>query len=251
MKKSKVQETSLLAMFIAIIVAMTFIPYVGYISIPGGLSITTLHIPVIVAVVLLKKYWTGLVIGTAWGLTCWINALLNATADAVIFYNPLISVLPRAIAGVLIIAFYKLAVYLCSKNKLCISLLSSIIQFAVAIFMLLLGKNVSDNIWIGIAVAAIAYFITTAIMIYYSEKLIDKAITPALFACIMGTLSHTALVLTAMSVFGSGVIAIEGLIQSILSTVIALNGTVEITAAIFVAVPCILALNKATTKNKI
>jgi hypothetical protein len=43
---------TLMAIFITIIIVMAFIPYTGYISY-GVLSITTLNIPVIIAIIML------------------------------------------------------------------------------------------------------------------------------------------------------------------------------------------------------
>lgn len=92
----RMTSTAILA---AIIIAFTFIPYVGYI-VYGGLSITTLHIPVILGAIVLGP-GAGLILGTVWGITCLIYAAMNGTADAIIFLNPLISVLPRILVGYL------------------------------------------------------------------------------------------------------------------------------------------------------
>lgn len=88
---------SITAMFCAIITAMTFIPYVGYITY-GLLSITTLHVVAILGAVLLGPA-RGTFIGFWWGVTCLLYALVNGTADAAIFINPLISVVPRIFVG--------------------------------------------------------------------------------------------------------------------------------------------------------
>ncbi len=95
-----------LALFSAIIIVMTFVPYVGYIMY-GGLSITTLHIPVIIGAVLLGPL-PGLVLGLVWGVTCLIYAVMQGTFDAVIFLNPMISVVPRVIVGFAAGIYYQL-----------------------------------------------------------------------------------------------------------------------------------------------
>ncbi|MCI9415423.1 MAG: ECF transporter S component [Clostridiales bacterium] len=99
MNKSKDQMTklTLTAMFFAIIIALTFIPYTGYI-VYGLLSITTIHVVVILGAVVLGPA-RGTLLGLVWGITCLLYALMNGTADAVIFLDPRISVIPRILVG--------------------------------------------------------------------------------------------------------------------------------------------------------
>lgn len=102
-------------MFAAIVIVMTVVPYTGYISItPAGISITTLHIPVILcAVVLGWKY--GILIGGVWGVTCLVKAFLEPLPGNVPFQNPLISVAPRIVVGLVAAAVFAL---LASKTKM-------------------------------------------------------------------------------------------------------------------------------------
>lgn len=99
-KKMNVKKLVLAAVFIAIIIVMTAVPYTGYITyLPGGIAITTLHIPVIIGAVFLGwKY--GALLGGVWGLTCVVKAYLNPEAGNIPFQNPLVSVLPRIIVGI-------------------------------------------------------------------------------------------------------------------------------------------------------
>ena len=87
-----------LGMLSALIVIMTFVPYIGYISI-GALSITLLHIPLIIGACVLGVKG-GLALGAVWGITCIIKAATSpmAVTDP-LFTNPLVSLLPRVIAG--------------------------------------------------------------------------------------------------------------------------------------------------------
>ena len=86
----------LAAIFSAIIVVFTLIPNTGYIS-SGPVEITTLHIPVILGAVFLGwKY--GAMLGGVWGITCMLRAFTNPLW--IMFTNPLISVLPRILVGI-------------------------------------------------------------------------------------------------------------------------------------------------------
>ncbi len=111
LSSEKIRRLALAGMFTAIIIVMTVVPYTGYISYsPLSLSITTLHIPVILGAVFLGwKY--GAVLGGVWGLTCVIKAFLEPTPANVPFQNPLVSFLPRVIVGIVA----ALVFVLCSK----------------------------------------------------------------------------------------------------------------------------------------
>lgn len=105
-----------LAVLSAIIIMMTFVPYIGYISYGPGLSITLIHIPVMIGAIVLGPS-AGAILGGVWGISCIIKALTAPPSplDAAIFWNPLVSLIPRILAGLLAgLAFVGL-VYLCRK----------------------------------------------------------------------------------------------------------------------------------------
>ncbi len=85
----------------ALIIAMTFVPYLGYISY-GGLSITLIHIPVIIGACVLGVKG-GAVLGTVWGVSCIVKAVLSPPSplEGIIFKNPLVALIPRILAGAL------------------------------------------------------------------------------------------------------------------------------------------------------
>lgn len=87
------------AVLSAIIIAMTFVPYIGYISY-GALSITLIHIPVIIGACLIGVKG-GIALGSVWGVSCLIKAVLQPPTpiEGIIFKNPLISVIPRILMG--------------------------------------------------------------------------------------------------------------------------------------------------------
>ena len=249
MKKTNLKATifrlTLLSMFGAIIVAMTFIPYVGYITIPFGLSITTVHIIVILGAISLNSYSCGLILGSVWGVSCLLYAMVNGTADAAIFLDPRISVIPRMIVGVLVVAFYRLAL-LANKHKLTDILLKVLTIAAVSAFAGLLCQNIS-HITVASVIVGIVVAILFVSLFFFFEK--NKEYMPSLFATLCGTFSNTALVLTAINIFGGGaMVDLFGAIKNIFSVAIALNGTVEILAAAIIAAPCGIAIQKALSK---
>ncbi len=113
-----------LSMFVAIIIIMAFVPFLGYIPL-GPLKATTLHIPVIIASVVLgpKK---GAFLGFVFGLTSFINNSFISPSVISFVFTPLYSFgesggnllslvvcfLPRILVGVFPYYVYK------SINKL-------------------------------------------------------------------------------------------------------------------------------------
>lgn len=105
-----------LAVLSAIIIMMTFVPYIGYISYGPGLSITLIHIPVMIGAIVLGPS-AGAILGGVWGISCIIKALTAPPSplDAAIFWNPLVSLISRILAGLLAgLAFVGL-IRLCRK----------------------------------------------------------------------------------------------------------------------------------------
>lgn len=93
------------ALLSAVIVLMTFVPYLGYIAYGGLFSITLIHLPVIIGAVALGPKHAA-VLGLVWGISCWIKAIFMppSPVDGVIFRNPLMSIIPRVLCA-LVAAF--------------------------------------------------------------------------------------------------------------------------------------------------
>lgn len=106
MSNSKTRDMVLCAIFSAIIIVMTVVPFTGYISYGVVIEFTTLHIPVIIGAVALGwKY--GAILGGVWGLTCMMRAFTNVLWLP--FANPLISLVPRIIVGLVAGGVFALA----------------------------------------------------------------------------------------------------------------------------------------------
>lgn len=98
--KSKTLRMSVLAMFIAIIILQTTIPIIGYIPI-GPLEITIIPVTVVIATILMGTL-DGAIVGGVWGLITFIRAFAWPTSPlaAIVFVNPVVSVLPRILIAV-------------------------------------------------------------------------------------------------------------------------------------------------------
>ena len=96
----KIKELTQLAMLVALTIILGVIPNIGIIQI-GPVSLTILHIPVIIAA-LLFQVRGGTIVGLVFGLTSWFVASTRAiTPIDLLFVNPLVSVLPRLLFGAL------------------------------------------------------------------------------------------------------------------------------------------------------
>lgn len=96
----KIYRMVVIALFAAIIIVQNFVPFLGYIPF-GPLNITTIHLTVIVAALILGPKDGGIV-GGIWGLITFIRAFVWPTSPlaVIVFVNPLVSVLPRILIGV-------------------------------------------------------------------------------------------------------------------------------------------------------
>lgn len=114
-KKFKTIDLAILGIFSALIIILAFTP-IGMISF-GIVSATTVHIPVIIgAVVLGIKY--GFILGLVMGLASLVRAAtMPVSVLDPLFVNPLVSVVPRVLIGVVTAAVFALLMKLFKNNK--------------------------------------------------------------------------------------------------------------------------------------
>lgn len=99
MQKRKAYRTAILGILIAIIFVQSMVPFLGFIP-TGFINITIIHITVIVAAIVLGPK-DGAIVGLVWGIGTLIRAFTSPTSiiDTTVFTNPIVSVLPRVIVG--------------------------------------------------------------------------------------------------------------------------------------------------------
>ncbi|MEG0328382.1 MAG: ECF transporter S component [Erysipelothrix sp.] len=95
----KTKELTLNALFISMTILLAVVPNLGMITV-GPVSITIMHIPVIVAGLVLG-FKSGVLNATVFGISALLIAATRPTGVLdVLFVNPLVSVLPRVIFGI-------------------------------------------------------------------------------------------------------------------------------------------------------
>lgn len=98
--KSELANLSFDGLLIALIMILAFVPQVGYLTIVPGLSLTLIHLPVLLGAMVGGRR-KGLLLGTAFGFTSFIQALGNGTGLNALFALPYISIPPRMLFGYL------------------------------------------------------------------------------------------------------------------------------------------------------
>lgn len=97
--KSNTYRLTIRAILMAIIFVQGMVPFLGFIPL-GFTSLTIIHITVIIAAVTLGTK-DGMFVGLIWGITTMIRAWTSPTTplDTLIFTNPIVSVIPRILVG--------------------------------------------------------------------------------------------------------------------------------------------------------
>ncbi|MGM9903978.1 integral membrane protein [Enterococcus sp. 10A9_DIV0425] len=97
--KNKTFRLVLRAILLAIIIVQAMVPWLGFIPL-GFISLTIIHITVITAAVVLGPK-DGMLIGLFWGIATIVRAYAMPTTpfDTLVFTNPVISVVPRILVG--------------------------------------------------------------------------------------------------------------------------------------------------------
>jgi uncharacterized membrane protein len=177
------------AMFLAIIAVMTFVPYVGYIQI-GLISFTLIHLPVLIGAALFG-WRRGLMYGIFFGLGSLIKATTYPGTIDFLFVNPLISVLPRAVFGLVAGLAFSLArklpkIYLKGGFIAVLSFLLTALHTFLVLTMLVIVYRPelevflnSSVTWVGLALGGL---ITTGALI---EAAIAAIITPTVVLLII------------------------------------------------------------------
>ena len=108
-KKLEVRKMAIIGVLSAISIMLSMTP-LGFIPI-GPTSATIMHIPVIIGAVL-EGPVVGIIVGFIFGATSLIRNLTMPTITSFALINPLVSILPRVLIGIVAYYFYKMAVKL-------------------------------------------------------------------------------------------------------------------------------------------
>ncbi|MGO4987713.1 ECF transporter S component [Gallicola sp. Sow4_E12] len=208
----------------------------------GVINATTMHIPVLLAGITSGPFVGGAV-GLIFGLYSLANAYMRPTITSFVFWNPLVSVLPRILLGV--IAGY-LYLYF-KKRKKPFSKYISIAIWAIMILFLIyrLWDAVQKDAGI---LTTILLLIASVILLVWNVKLKDQN-PEVLFTTMFTSLAHTVMVLGSIYLFYGAryMEAIGQPAESALSALTAIgitNGIPEMVVATIIIPPIAAAYEK-------
>ena len=112
-RRLNVRKMAVRGVLSAISIMMSMLPFIGYIPI-GPTKATIMHIPVIIGAII-EGPVVGATIGLIFGLTSLWNAMTQPTITSIFFLNPLVSILPRVLIGVVAYYVYQ-GIYKISKK---------------------------------------------------------------------------------------------------------------------------------------
>lgn len=195
-KNFNVRKMAIIGVLGAISAVLGMTP-LGFIPV-GPTRATIMHIPVIIGAIM-EGPIVGAFVGLIFGIFSIFQAITNPTPVSVVFLNPLVSVLPRILIGIVTYYVYNSLKKLGNKKTLGILYL---LWIGIIIY---LGKGIygnisnSDNIYIllmniGLMILTlVAFYITT---IRYKNSSLD-----IILSTIAGTITNTGLVLTMIYLF--------------------------------------------------
>ena len=191
MNKKSISSRKLVtaAMLGAITIVLSLTP-LGLIPL-GFINATTMHIPVIIGAIA-EGPIVGALVGLIFGVSSLLNALLrNPSPVSFVFYNPLISVLPRVLIGITSYYAYKACQNIGDKK---LKNLSKILWIAISIGLIyLLYKNITEgNSLLNIIFVIILLAVVIGLFMY-SRK--SKKDFPIAIGAFVGSMTNTILVL--------------------------------------------------------
>lgn len=191
MNKKSISSRKLVtaAMLGAITIVLSLTP-LGLIPL-GFINATTMHIPVIIGAIA-EGPIVGALVGLIFGVSSLLNALLrNPSPVSFVFYNPLISVLPRVLIGITSYYAYKACQNIEDKK---LKNLSKILWIAISIGLIyLLYKNITEGKSLLNIIFVIILLAVVIGLFMYSRK--SKKDFPIAIGAFVGSMTNTILVL--------------------------------------------------------
>lgn len=217
----------------------------GFIPV-GPTRATIMHIPVIIGAIL-EGPIVGALVGLIFGLFSIFQALTNPTPVSFVFLNPLVSVVPRVLIG--IISHYVFEALSNLGNKKTIGILNAIWIGIAGYLSYGIYKNVVDAKSVWMIVVNIALIVVTAAIAFLANKKLRDKTLDIVVSTIAGTLTNTGLVLSLVYLiyaesFAKSLGQDPGLARKIILGIGIANGIPEIIIAILIVTGVVGALRR-------
>lgn len=199
----------------AITVVLGMTP-LGFVPI-GPLNATTMHIPVLIAA-FIEGPVVGAFVGLIFGLSSLFNAITRPTPISFVFYNPLISIAPRILLG--LIAYGLFAAFKRVDGKR-LKTLGMVVWVAVIAFLIAgIVKNMSAGETGPGFFLNIAFLLLSLGLLYLLFRSEAKS-SAVVLASFLATVIHSAMVMTGIYVFfAERFVEAMGASQELVNTVI-------------------------------
>jgi uncharacterized membrane protein len=217
----------------------------GFIPV-GPTRATIMHIPVIIGAIL-EGPIVGALVGLIFGLFSIFQALTNPTPVSFVFLNPLVSVVPRVLIG--IISYYVFEALSNLGNKKTIGILNAIWIGIAGYLSYGIYKNVVDAKSVWMIVVNVALIVVTAAIAFLANKKLRGKTLNIVVSTIAGTLTNTGLVLSLIYLiyaesFAKSLGQDPGLARKIILGIGIANGIPEIIIAILIVTSVVGALRR-------
>lgn len=191
MKKEKLTSKKLVTAAIlgAITVVLSITP-LGLIPL-GLINATTMHIPVIIAAIV-EGPLVGALVGLIFGISSLANAIIRPNPVSFVFYNPLISIVPRILIGLTSYYAYNA---LKGKDEKTLKVLTKVLWTLILLGLVyLLYRNIKTGATtLNIVLVVILLIITIGLLIYSRKT--PTLDFPVAIGAFLGSMTNTILVL--------------------------------------------------------
>lgn len=191
MKKEKLTSKKLVTAAIlgAITVVLSITP-LGLIPL-GLINATTMHIPVIIAAIV-EGPLVGALVGLIFGISSLANAIIRPNPVSFVFYNPLISIVPRILIGLTSYYAYNA---LKGKDEKTLKVLTKVLWTLILLGLVyLLYRNIKTGATtLNIVLVVILIIITIGLLIYSRKT--PTLDFPVAIGAFVGSMTNTILVL--------------------------------------------------------
>ena len=186
--EKNIRKMVIISVYAAIVIIMTIIPFLGYINYGTPIEATLIHIIVILAG-LSTGIWGGAIVGGVWGVTCLMRAF---TSSAFLpFQNPLVSVLPRILVGIVAALVFMLLSKKFKLNKIISAVFAAILGSATnTVFVIGMLNITGGTVDSKLIVETFDMIINAWLTIQGAGELVLAAVVcPALYAAVNRVLS--------------------------------------------------------------
>ena len=229
----------------AISIVLGLVPGLGFIPV-GPTRATIMHIPVIIGAILEGPFVGGM-IGLIFGFFSLFQAATNPTPVSFVFLNPLVSIVPRILIGIITHYVYTLVKNLGKRKVLWILNIIWVLILAYLLYGIYTGIREGQSIGILIVNTLLSIF-TLAIGIYSHKKLKNQAVD-IMLATSIGTLTNTVGVLFTIYVLYAEEFVMKlgqspDMARKVITGIGITNGIPEIVIGIIIVTNVVAALSR-------